>query len=233
MADQIWVPRCAACDARLDSASGAGLSSVFCEPCARSVVETGPARCPVCALPFDGTGAEHPCRDCILSPPPFSRAIAPYRYGGALATAIARLKYQPAHWLGGPLGDLLAASLPAARGVDVVMPVPLHYGRQRRRGFNQSALLAARLARALGVPLVTAALRRTRDTPSQARQGRAERLTSLEGAFAASARRLAPGSTVLLVDDVVTTTATMRAASEALVAAGVRRVDVIALARSA
>ncbi|MBW2277044.1 MAG: ComF family protein [Deltaproteobacteria bacterium] len=148
-----------------------------------------------------------------------------------MADAISRLKYSAATWVAKPLGNVLAnvaiAALP-----DVVLPVPLHPRRVVERGFNQSALLAAGVARRYALPLDTSTLRRVRDTAPQARQARTERLSALRGAFAVSRPDRIESARVLLIDDVVTTTATTRAASAALLRAGAAAVNVVSLARA-
>jgi ComF family protein len=115
--------------------------------------------------------------------------------------------------------------------MDLVVPVPLHRRRLAKRGYNQAALLAASLAKALDIPLLTSGLIRVRDTGSQARLDAAARKKNLQGAFCANTR-LFSGARVLLVDDVVTTTATCRAASLALRNAGAREVQVACLLRA-
>jgi ComF family protein len=114
----------------------------------------------------------------------------------------------------------------------VIVPVPLHPRRIAQRGFNQSALLAAEVARRHVLPLDTGVLRRVVDTAPQVRQARSERLRSLRSAFAVRRRDRIAGAGVVLLDDVVTTTATVRAASAALIEAGAAWVNVISLARA-
>jgi ComF family protein len=115
---------------------------------------------------------------------------------------------------------------------DLVIPVPLHPVRLRARGFNQSALLADCVASALGAPLLTNTLIRTRNTLSQAGMNRQERLTNLQNAFGVRKENQIGHKRVLLVDDVITTTATIREAASILVRAGAQYVDVVALARA-
>jgi ComF family protein len=195
-----------------------------------------PARCPGC----DGLLALGPVRFCaacepLLELPPESlRAPHPgaaaFSYGGPLADALLRFKYAARTDLAGVLGELLAeASLPVAGRVERVLPLPLHPARLRARGFNQSALLAAPVARALGSPLDCDALRRIRPTRDQAGLPRVERANNVRGAFAA---RALPGARVLLIDDVRTTGATLAAAGEALLHAGASEVRSLVLARA-
>jgi ComF family protein len=169
---------------------------------------------------------------CRALPPPFARASAACQYGGELATAVSRLKYGGAAHVAEPLGRLLRGTLAEVQGgVDLVVPVPLHARRHRRRGYNQAALLAASAARGTGLEVAFRALARVRDTPAQTGLGRLERLANVRGAFEARPRAVA-GRCVLLVDDVMTTGATATACAEVLLEAGAAEVRVLALARA-
>jgi ComF family protein len=193
-------PRCAACDAQV------GRLAAFCPPCASTV---------------DAAGADP------------EGALAAFVYGGAMARAIVRLKYEARPDLARPLGDLLYRALephaPSLREA-VVVPVPLHPSRLAQRGFNQSGLLARRLARNLGAPFAPLVLARGRDTPKQASLDRGARLANVAGAFRARQPKRVEGRAVLLVDDVRTTGATLAACSSALVEAGARSVVTAVLA---
>jgi ComF family protein len=143
------------------------------------------------------------------------------------------LKFERFDPLGAPLGRIAAARAATALAplrFDVIVPVPLHWTRRFRRGFNQAELLAHGVARATGVPCVPALLRRVRRGRRQRGLSRRERRAAFAGIFAASAR--ARGARVLLVDDVVTTGATLQAAAGALVAAQARSVAAFAVART-
>ncbi len=165
------------------------------------------------------------------APPP--GVTAPYAWGGPLATAIARAKYSadPA-----PAASLGALLVPAATALgasfDRVVPVPLHPARLAQRGYNQSAELCRAVARAMDRRVDHAVLARVRDTPSQRTLGRAAREANVRGAFVVRASRGVAGARVLLVDDVVTTGATLAAARAALLEAGARSVHALTLARA-
>jgi len=168
------------------------------------------------------------CPACAATLVPAKVDDAAFEYGGAMARAIHRMKYENRPDLARPLGAALvriAARLPA---VDAVAPVPLHPKRLAERGFNQSALLAAPLARMLDVPHVPRALVRVRNTPRQAELDRG-------GTFAKPSwcvhRRLRPclWRRWLLVDDVRTTGATLAACARALNEAGADRVMPVSL----
>jgi ComF family protein len=154
---------------------------------------------------------------------------AVFEYGGPVADAIQRFKYDGRSELGAALGSLMAdAAYPWAGEVDAVVPVPLHWRRRRSRGYDQAALLARPVANALGIPALLRGLRRLRNTPSQVDLPHSKRQTNIAGAFAPW--RLRGLRRVLLIDDVRTTGATLRAASEALRAGGVSEVHTFVLA---
>jgi ComF family protein len=144
-----------------------------------------------------------------------------------------RLKYDGLSAMGEPMAALMLAEAHAQSfGVTIVVPVPLHRGRERSRGYNQSRLLAAPIARALGLPLDARAVRRTRATaPLANAMDRDERRRIVAGAFAADPTR-ATGQHVLLVDDVTTTGATLDACAAALLDAGAATVRCLTFART-
>lgn len=149
-------------------------------------------------------------------------------YRGVTRRAIRALKYGGTRDLARPLGQALAGGIPADWQVCAVIPVPLHANRQRERGYNQSALLAQAIADALQVPYVPA-LVRTRATAQQAKQHAAQRAANLSGAF--QVQGIVPSGTVLLVDDVMTTGATLLACRDALAKAGQSDVKYAVVAR--
>lgn len=180
-------------------------------------------RCAGCDRPGAWLCVE--CRD-LCDPVRRGRLHAAGTYGGPLARAIRRFKYQGERGLAVELGALVAARVGAdmARGavVDVVVPAVLHAARVRDRGYDQAALLAAAVASACGLPL-RAPLRRVRASRPQVELDRAARADNVRGAFVAEAGSLR-GLRVALVDDVATTGATLAAATGALRAAGARDV---------
>lgn len=193
------------------------------------------APCTVCGrlLPRPGL-----CRDCRRERPPFLWARAAGPYEGALRWAIHRFKYAGRRYLARPLGHLLNEALEDAATVfhtelppfDFIVPVPLHPRRQKQRSFNQAALLAAELAALRGLSLADSMVIRTRQTLPQVGLRRPERLANLTGAFAAVPGVTLENRRVLLVDDILTTGATLSACSEALLAAGASAVCAVTVA---
>jgi ComF family protein len=199
-------PQCSACDAPTDALSA------FCPECARAVV-LAPSPAP--------SGDPH--------------ALAAFVYGGPMARAIVRFKYEKRPDLARPLGDLLWRTLePHAKALRdaIVIPVPLHPSRLAERGYNQAALLGQRVARRLGVRLVARALVRQRDTLQQATLGALARTTNVERAFRVVRPQLVRGRGVLLIDDVQTTGATLSSSAIALREVGVSRIATAVLAIS-
>jgi ComF family protein len=148
-----------------------------------------------------------------------------------LAQLIHLFKYAKIQTLDRPLGGLLIKGLPPGLAFDVTVPVPLHPWKRLVRGFNQSELLARELSRRTAIPMADA-LRRTRNTATQAGLTASHRRQNVAGAFAARNAALVAGKRVLLIDDVMTTGVTLAAASRALRQAGALRVTVLTLARA-
>jgi ComF family protein len=156
---------------------------------------------------------------------------APFAYEGAARAAVLTLKFRSGRYLAPLMGELLCDAL-ARRPVqaEVVVPVPLAPGRLRQRGFNQAALLAEHVRTRLGATLVGDALTR-QERPPQSTLSAPDRRFNLEGAFARSGTTALDGKSILLIDDVVTTGATVSACAATLAEAGARRISVLAFAR--
>jgi len=240
-AELLFPSGCAACESPLAVATDG-----LCIEC-RATLQPLPLDqiCRRCALPLDeeltrlrlGSQVLSVCRHCANWPDGLLRLWAPFEYGGALAEAIIRCKWQARFDLIAPLSRLLLPSLQAAIvGCDAVVPVPLHGDRLRLRGYNQAARLAqaalAGLHPTLRRPLRPDWLLRLRPDPPARQATVAERQQRSHGAFAASPAARLRGLRLLLVDDVVTTGATLAACTQALRAAGAQSVVAVALARA-
>jgi ComF family protein len=168
------------------------------------------------------------CGQCLAKKPPFSKVFFYGMYEGVLAEAINRLKFHGLRRLSRPLGRLLLnLELPA---VDAVLAVPLSTKGLRERGFNQSLLIAKVVSANLRVPLLMDALFKRKETSPQIGLSRKERLANLKNAFAVAGD--VKDLRLLLVDDVMTTGATVSECSRVLLKAGAREVIVLALARA-
>jgi ComF family protein len=232
----VVLPRhCASCT-RLIKSEEAGS---FCAACWRQIRLITPPYCPCCGQPFRSPVAltfspEHRCGTCRVHPPPFDHARALGRYEGPLRQAIHLFKYRGKVVLQRPLLRLALAHFyqhyPTPH-YDMILPVPLHHSRLRQREFNQAAVVAKGLAQHLGVPLVERVLVRARPTRPQVELSGNERRRNVKEAFTVTDTACIAGQVVLLVDDVLTTGATVGEAAKALKAAAARQVDVYALAR--
>ncbi|TYO96623.1 ComF family protein [Geothermobacter ehrlichii] len=221
-------PVCPACAGPL-----AG-EQTFCASCLTAITPLPKARCPVCALPYPATDdMPHLCGDCAKRRPPFAIVHAAGLYQGLLRELIHRLKYHAVPLLDRPLARLLAQALSqnGAGSPDLVLPVPLHYERLKKRTFNQAQLIARELARILQSSFSDRLLVRLRPTPPQQNLSAEQRRRNLRGAFGVQDRL--GGRRVLLVDDVMTTGATARTCTEALLAAGAAEVEIAVAGRAA
>jgi len=213
-------PRCLLCAAPGD----AGLD--LCGAC-RSALPWNRTACARCGLPL--TLAAPACGHCLRAPPPFAATVAPWVYAFPLDRLLPRLKFHGDLAAGALVATLWAEALRSAPPPQALVPVPLHRDRLRERGYDQALELARPLARGLGVPLRADALRRTRATSAQSALAAGARRRNVRGAFAVGGRALP--AHVALVDDVMTTGATLGECARVLRAAGVARVDVWVVAR--
>ena len=212
--------RCRLCDG---PARGLGL----CPACRADLPWLPQARCPMCALP---TQNGQICGACLRHPPAWDRTRSALLYDFPIDGLIGALKYRGDLSLAPLLADCLADCVePGA--VDALIPMPLHAARLRTRGYNQAMEIARPLARRLHLPLPPSAVRRLRDTPPQAGLDRAARLKNLRGAFAAEPGQVR-GRRIALLDDVMTSGATLGELARTLKQAGAREVECWVIARA-
>jgi ComF family protein len=211
----------------------------FCESCWAMVRLITPPYCPCCGQPFRSPVAlvyspDFRCGSCRRRPPPFDHARAIAYYEGPVRQAIHLLKYRGRWPMHQRLLQLAIAHFevhfPVAN-FDLIIPIPLHQKRLMQREFNQAALIARGIAHHLSTPMREQVLVRTRWTRPQVELSGDERRANIRRAFTVKDLAAIQDRTVLLIDDVFTTGATLREASQALKAAGARQVDVFALAR--
>lgn len=238
--DFAFPDRCLAC-----GALGPDRDRRLCVDCRARVSPLPAPSCARCAMPVArplGKRKAARCAACRSSPPPFRRTVAGAAYDGVVRDLVLALKFGRDRLAALPLAALLAAAIrradlgaPLRPGADAVVPLPLSRRRRRERGFNQAELVARAVARALGLPLRPSWLARLRDAPPQSlAPTRVARRANVAGVFLARVP-LRPGRRaprVLLVDDVMTTGATVEAASRALRAAGCAEVIVAVAGRA-
>ena len=200
----------------------------LCAACHAALPWQGPA-CPRCALPVPGGG---PCASCLAAPPPLDRVHAVFDYAFPADRLLPRLKFHGDFAAGRVLAQAMAVHCSGLPRPGAIVPIPLHRARLRERGYDQALELATPLARALRLPLLANALLRRKTTTAQSRLDAAARQRNLRDAFVVADRTDVPAH-VVLVDDVMTTGATLHAAARALHAAGVSRVDAWVCARVA
>lgn len=225
--DIAFPPVCPSCHASVDALHN------FCADCFGKLRLIADPQCGCCGIPF-ALPLEGHCPECLAEPPPFRRARAVMVYDAISAPLVSALKFRD-QWAG--LSRYVAMMRAAGASLlaedALVVPVPLNWRRLWWRKYNQAALLAYGVA-AGALPVLPDALLRTRRTRPQMRLSRAERRSNVKGAFTVNPRLQAQlaGRRILLVDDVVTTGATVAACAEALLKAGAAQVDVLALART-
>lgn len=204
----------------------------WCEPCL-AALGSRVSRCEQCAI----ESLTPLCESCRTAPPPFSRTVMLGAYAPPLDRIVRALKFNRQPALGAALAATLApivqrelARQPPGHPRHRVVAIPLSDERLAERGYNQSLLIARPLARALGLPIDPVALRRQRAGPPQSRLSTGARASNVDRAFIATRPHHEP---VLLVDDVMTTGATLAAASHALIRAGAPSVTCVIVARTA
>jgi ComF family protein len=226
--DGVLPPRCLACGAVV------GEPDALCGQCWRALSFFAPPWCAVCGLPFPhpmGEGAV--CADCARGRASWDRARAALRYDKHSRQLVLALKHGDRTHLARALGGWMRrAGGEVFEGVDLLVPVPLHWTRLFARRYNQASLLAQAIHAAGGPPVAPDWLVRRRRTPSQGRLGPLARARNVHGAFAVRPGRSVAGKRLVLVDDVLTTGATVEECARVLRRAGAASVGVITLARA-
>jgi ComF family protein len=218
-------PRCLLCGEH----GHAGLD--LCLAC-RHALPWNHHACPQCALPLETpSGSASPCGRCLRQPPPLRHAAAAFVYGFPLDRLVPRFKFHHDLAAGRLMAQLMAEHF-SGHAAGTLVPIPLHPRRLSRRGYDQAGQLAKALSQQLALPWQATLLRRVRDTAAQSELEADARRRNLRQAFTVDADGPLPEH-VTLVDDVMTTGATLHAAARALGRAGVARVDAWVCARVA
>jgi ComF family protein len=236
--DWLYPPRCRACSGRIEGRD----AEYFCSDCWGHIQLISHPLCNWCGRPFpDAAGDDHTCGVCLSRPPQFTAARAWACYpreeiaDDPVRQVVHKFKYGRKVSLGKPLGRLMALGcrefLDGCR-FDLIVPVPLHPKRLRWRAFNQSLLLAREISRAYRVPADPFVLRRDRPTPPQTQLPEDERRKNVRSAFSLNVDRPVDRKSILLVDDVYTSGATVNECSRVLKRARASEVFVVTLARA-
>ena len=215
--------RCAGCGTIID------LPHQFCATCWQLVEWLGQGGCDQCGLPLEATDVDH-CARCLARPPIIARSRAAIAYGEIARSLVLRLKYSRKVALAATMARFMQPLVNATPGT-ILVPVPLHWSRLWWRGFNQSGLLAANLARLSGLEHRPVQLRRVRRTRALKNMSPRQRSLEVKAAFAIDDAAGVKGRSFLLVDDVLTTGSTSDACAKALLRAGAERVELICFAR--
>lgn len=199
-----------------------------CEACAQALPRRPPSACPRCALPGLGGGC---CAACLRDSPAYDATLALYDFVFPVDAMVHALKYRHRLSMASFFGAALAARAPEfVAQADLLLPMPLHPRRLAERGFNQAVELARPLARATGLPLGLAVVRKRRDVPAQAGLDREARLRNPRGVFECDVSLY--GQRVVVVDDVMTTGATLDELARTLKARGASWVGNLVVART-
>jgi ComF family protein len=229
---QFFLPsQCACCERFLGEAEQG-----LCSDCLSRVRWIEPPFCTVCGVPFISPEAGlHPCGTCRSRPRHFTTARALGYYVGPLQEIIHRWKYQGRLSLTPLLGRWMSEGLSRfwePDSLELLIPVPLHTERLRDRGFNQSLLLVRAVSRHTGIPFARALLQKRRATVPQIHLSGRERERAVKGTYEVVRKDRLKGGSILLVDDVYTTGATVNECARVLVKAGANRVEVLTLAHA-
>lgn len=229
LADFVFPRDCAVTGQPLDNEPGRHLSPAG----ALRLERISDPRCAICGHPFFGVlVAPRRCPHCVGLDPAFGRAVCPFRARDEIRELVHRIKYRAEPWL---ISDLVGIALedPLFRrhlAGSALVPVPLHADRLHERGYNQALLLAEELAQSISGCSCEDLLMRRRDTGQQVRLGRAERVENMDDAFCVRPGMRVPTMRLVVIDDVLTTGATLSACAAALRVGGARCVDAAALA---
>jgi len=199
---------------------------ILCAACADDLPQLPKPYCPRCALPTPGGEI---CGRCLAKPPYYDATLAAYNYDFPLDKLVQSFKYGHRLALGTYFGRQLAALAENIKA-DLIIPLPLHALRLRERGFNQALELARPVGQALHLPIDSSSCRRTRNTPAQAKLAWRERGKNIRGAFHCATDFTGQG--IILLDDVMTTGASLDECARTLKLHGAAEVTVLVVARA-
>lgn len=229
MLDRVFPPVCLACDGPIVE------NQKLCPACWAQLDPITAPYCPIMGLPFSvDLGPDAKSAEALAHPPPYDRARYALRFNGKARELVHHLKYRDRHDMARFCAGLMVQAAPELwdqKGV--IVPVPLHWRRRLSRRYNQSALLAGALARQTGLPVCYDLVRRIRPTRQQVGLSATARAKNVQGAFAVNSVAFAQRQSdrLILVDDVMTTGATITALAKVLRSHYIKHIDVICFAR--
>lgn len=228
--DLIYPRTCAVCGENTPEAL-----RYLCWECQSDIMPITPPYCSQCGDPVSGSiDHSYVCHFCSSVSPSFSIARSAAHYDGPIAEMLKALKYRSATWLVHDMAQMLSSLVfqhMDADNIDAVTFVPLHHTRRRDREYNQSALLARALAHMIGVPCMNRIIRRHKKTTSQTNLTAKDRIVNVRGCFKYRNGSWLDGKRILLVDDVMTTGATVNECAKTLKKGGASEVFAVAVAR--
>ncbi len=231
VSDIIFPPQCLACAEIINGLA----KQVFCCGCQDKINFITNNFCPICGIPFLVSPAgSHICGNCLENRPNFLQARAVASFDAVIMDAIHKFKYGRSISTGSSLGSFMAGfSFPDFdfSMYSLLIPVPLHIKRLRDRGFNQSLLLAKEMGKKHNLPINFSLLKRSKFTLTQTGLNKAEREKNVKEAFVITDKKTVAGESIILIDDVYTTGATINECAKVLLKAGAQKVAVLTLSR--
>nr|WP_169193672.1 ComF family protein [Anaplasma platys] len=224
---QVFFPKiCANCSSVCEA------SSIVCSACYQNISFIERPLCVLCAMPLDNTTCSK-CIHCVAKPSYIAEIAAVFEYNAHAQNMVLRLKYfDDTTHVAGYAQWMYHKGFALLHRADLIVPVPIHRLRLLSRKYNQSVLLARQIGWLSSKPLEVFALRKTRNTLPQNSLTAAQRAQNVLGSFTVTDARLVRGKVVILVDDVITTGATIQACAHALIDAGAREVLALTLGRT-
>lgn len=226
--DIIFPAKCIVCNALSTS------DLLLCASCWKEIEFITEPGCSACGFPFDfDMGADALCVSCVKSRPYFDRAFAAFRYTTSSKAFVYKLKYQDQLYIAAFFARFITNKLRNFYEYRIVIPVPMHRNKLRKRLYNQSAILARQVAKTLRLDYFPNILIKTKDTIAQSKLNRERRKQNIVNSFAVleDYKNIIKGHNVILIDDVYTTGATVNECSKILKKAGCKKILVVTMAR--
>ncbi len=225
----LFPPYCPICGKSILDEDGAG----FCKDCISLMIPINEPCCPGCSTPYPSASFGHFCQECSERERYYDLGRSLFIYHGKIKEAVHLFKYGGRRSLINSFEELIPRKIPAPLGkYDLVIPVPLHIRKLRKRGFNQSLLIARTVGKLWDIEVDPFILKKIKDTPPQTELSYDERVINVKGAFSVNNPERILKKNILIVDDVFTTGSTIRECARELKRSGAKRVDFFTVARA-